>query len=273
MGPFKNEFEYFLILAETPNLSHASEIIGIQQAALSKSLKKLEVSLRTQLFIRKSNGLQITELGSELFINLTKTKNVWLQQHKESEKLLTEIKGHLKLGAHKSVALSALGKTYPKITSEFPKLKIDLHFDSSSVISKQVINAELDIGIVVNPPQHNDLIIKKLQVEFVASWSTSTNPERTLYYNPEMVSVQKILKKKSDHNHVPVADYDVLTEFLLNSKAIGLLPNTFAQKHKSLKQIGPKVITAQLCLIYRVDRPKTPAFKKVISILSQKKPH
>ena len=63
MGPFQKEYDYFLTLCETLNISRASEILGMQQGGLSKPLKKLEKSLGTELFIRKGRGLQITEFG------------------------------------------------------------------------------------------------------------------------------------------------------------------------------------------------------------------
>ena len=58
MDPFKNEYEYFLVLCETPNISRACEILGMQQGSLSKALKKLEEGLQGKLFVRQGRGLR-----------------------------------------------------------------------------------------------------------------------------------------------------------------------------------------------------------------------
>ena len=66
MLPLKNEFQYFLSACEYLNFSHAAVSLDIQQASVSKAIKKLEDQYGKKLFIRKARTLKITEFGLKL---------------------------------------------------------------------------------------------------------------------------------------------------------------------------------------------------------------
>jgi len=61
MLPSAAELEYFLEVANTLNLSRASERLGLSQPSLSLAIKRLELSIGTQLFIRHKQGVTLTQ--------------------------------------------------------------------------------------------------------------------------------------------------------------------------------------------------------------------
>ncbi len=54
-------YKIFLSVAECKSISKAAALLYLSQPAVSISIKKLEESLNTTLFIRKPNGVALTE--------------------------------------------------------------------------------------------------------------------------------------------------------------------------------------------------------------------
>ena len=61
-----NLYYIFYTVANTGNISRAARQLFISQPSLSKSIGRLEAQLNTQLFIRTSRGVRLTEDGQLL---------------------------------------------------------------------------------------------------------------------------------------------------------------------------------------------------------------
>lgn len=270
MGPLQKEYEYFLVLCETQNISRASEILGMQQGGLSKALKKLETSLGGQLFIRKGRGLKRTELADLLQVQLLTLKENWRSGLTKQRETLEELSGSLTIGAHPTIAIDFLSKGLPKLNEKYENLNISLILKKSAEILRDVIEHDIDFGIVANPTYHPDLVIRKLDREYVGIWGRSNKDRsRVIYYNPEMIEINKTLKKFKDYKHVAISNYEVLASFALRSNGLCVLPNPVAERYKKLSLVGKKIMEIDLCLIYRADRPKTRAFVEILSELKE----
>lgn len=60
------QLNYFVKVAEMLNFSEAARILCVTQSTLSQQIKQLEESLGTQLLVRTSHSVTLTEAGSEL---------------------------------------------------------------------------------------------------------------------------------------------------------------------------------------------------------------
>ena len=60
------ELRYFIEVANSLNLSRASERLGISQPSLSVAIKRLEGSIGTELLIRQKRGVVLTQAGKQL---------------------------------------------------------------------------------------------------------------------------------------------------------------------------------------------------------------
>ena len=256
MSPIKNEYEYFLVLCETLNISEAAEILGIQQAGLSKSLKNLETDRKEQLFYRTNRGLVLTEVGKTLQEKIINLKDSWVE---ETEK---GVHGQIKIGAHPIIAENHLVEIFPKLHEEFPNLDLQLELKRSNEVVKDILNFDLDIGLVANPINHNDLIIKPFKEEFTGLYGNGK--KEVLYYNPEMIDLAKSLKKFKSHKLVAVSDYKIMRRMLEESDGKFLLPSSAMKNRRRKAKVLTKV---NLCLVYRYDRVKTDSFAEVLERL------
>ena len=62
------EIEAFVEVARAGSFSAAAERLNIAHSSLSRKVAKLEDRLGTKLFVRKANGVTLTETGSERFL-------------------------------------------------------------------------------------------------------------------------------------------------------------------------------------------------------------
>ena len=270
MRPFKREIEYFLILCQTLNISKAAEEIGIQQAGMSKSLGALEKEMGEKLFFRGNRGLTLTPYGENLQRGLLKTLGLWEEVADNELSQESDIAGRFSIGCHLSVAANFIPRFLPSFLEKYPKVKIDLNFNPSKTITQEVINHQINFGIVAAPLAHPDLVIIPLKKEYTAVWSPKKNKKtKVIYYNPEMLNIKKILKNFKELRPIPISDYELLANILKNSQGLGILPNTIANRYPFLEQTGAKLDKVDICLIYNHETSKTKTFKLLVDSLKK----
>jgi len=258
MGPNYSDLVYFLEVSNTLNISRAAERLGITQPSLSLAIKRTEDSIGSQLLIRSKSGVKQIKHNTLL-----------------SEQELT---GSYSIGSHTSVALYTLPHTLPQIYKKHTNIDINLTHDLSRKITEQVISYKLDIGIVVNPTAHPDLIISKVctdKVQFWAHKKWDSSKEQTLIYDPELIQSQSILKKlkkKSIHikQHIKTSNLELIRSLTEKGMGVGILPGRVAMDSpkKLLKPIDIyPFFNDEICLIYRMDCLKTQAEKEFVKTI------
>ena len=274
MLPSAAELEYFIEVANSGNISRAAERLGITQPSLSLSLKRLEDKLGSKLVIRTKTGVQLTPIGLQFQNQSRFLLDEWHKIKANTLKQENEIQGHYRIGCHPSVALYSLPHFLPKIMGKNPGLEIHLRHDLSRKITEEVISFNLDFGIVVNPVQHPDLVIRELCKDVVTLWQSATKktPPAVLIYDPHLAQSQDIIKKLKRKGHkiersLHSTNLEVITSLVAANTGIGVLPTRVAtrlasQKLKPLAKDAPKFLD-QICLIYRSDAPKTAASRYI----------
>lgn len=262
--PSSNEIEYFLEIAQTLNLSRAAERLGIRQPTLSVSLAKLEQTLGTQLLIRTKKGVVLTEAGQVFFTKAQELMSFWKDLKGQTKDQDSSHRGHLRLGCHVSVGLYTLPNFLPETLKDFPDLEFALEHDFSRKITESVISLKLDLGIVVNPVQHPDLIIKKLCRDEVTFWKAEkidSALEKVLIADQGLLQSQALLRKiKKDQKFqkfISTSSLELARELAQAGAGIAILPSRVAQLggRSKLKRIsGWPSYQDEICLVYRAER-------------------
>lgn len=60
-------YKVFYYVAKNESVSRAANELSISQPAISKSIKTLEDQINTNLFIRKRDGVELTEAGETIY--------------------------------------------------------------------------------------------------------------------------------------------------------------------------------------------------------------
>ncbi|MBI3558282.1 MAG: LysR family transcriptional regulator [Deltaproteobacteria bacterium] len=198
MLPSAAELQYFIEVASTLNVSRAAERLGISQPTLSLAIQRLETSFGLPLLIRSKSGVRLTQAGQKLVTQARGLLLDWEKIRGDALKDASEVSGRYVIGCHPSVALYSLPHVLPELVEQHQGLDIKLVHDLSRKITEDVVSFKIDFGIVVNPTEHPDLVIKLLCTDEVSVWGAS--PARNadvLICDPELLQTQSLLKQLS----------------------------------------------------------------------------
>lgn len=117
----------FISIAETGTFSHAAQVVGRTQSALSLQIKKLEEGLGCQLFDRSARRVKLTEQG-EIFMGYA--KNI-LQLQWEAYSRLKEpdIEGEIRLGTPEDFATHYLPEVLCSFRLHHPRVQLNVSCD------------------------------------------------------------------------------------------------------------------------------------------------
>ncbi|MEM7646235.1 MAG: LysR family transcriptional regulator [Pseudomonadota bacterium] len=284
MLPNFTDIQYFLEVAQTNNISRAAERLGITQPSLSSAIKRLEDAVGTQLFTRSRSGVQPTKAGQELVKKGRLLLLNWEQLKSDINRRESAVTGQYIIGCHPSVALYSLPHFLPDLMIEHPELEIKLVHDLSRKITESVISYQADFGIVVNPVNHDDLVIRELCQDEVGFWTTKKptknqkvdSASAVLICDQNLNQVQKLFKDVQKQKVVfpriiHSTNLEVITELTSQGAGIGILPSRVATRHKSfgLKSLSDSlpVFKDKICLVYRADSQKTKGREKIIEAI------
>lgn len=151
------QMEVFVALCHFRNMTRAAEQLAMSQSAASSALKELEQRFEVQLFDRIGKRLQINERGRLL----RPAVEALLEQAQEVSALL-EGKGagsSLKVGATLTIGNYLAVGIMAQMMQKNKDTEVNLSVANTSVITAQVLNFELDIGLIEGEVQHPDLEI------------------------------------------------------------------------------------------------------------------
>jgi DNA-binding transcriptional LysR family regulator len=262
-----SDLEYFFETAQVLNFSRASERLGISQPTLSQAIRRIEYGLGEDVFVRHKKGVTLTPAGKQLFVNVRGLLESWNDVQTSSSSSMREVRGQFTIGCHVSVGLYMLSKFLPKVFQE-TQLEIKLVHDLSRKITERVISSEVDIGIVVNPIRHKDLIIQKLVTDEVAMWYSKsahkdlidTSGKAVIIYDSNLVQSQTLVRKADKQgfkfrSHLASSSLEVIANLTAAGAGIGILPTRVAElaPEKLIKLPSSPVYNDEVCLIVRSE--------------------
>lgn len=260
MMPSPADISYFVEVANTLNVSRAAERLGISQPSLSLALRRLESSVGAPLFTRSKRGVSLTQAGKQLLTHARYLLQSWESVRAGALASVNEIQGAYTIGCHPSVALYLLWRFLPNLLKQHPKLDIRLRHDLSRKIAEDVVSMKIDVGVVVNPVQHPDLVIHRLCEDEVTLWTAPKANKSILICDPDLLQSQSLLKKlkKAGMNFertINSSSLEVIADLTANGCGIGILPSRVADRTLRKIQRVPKtpVFYDEHCLIYRVE--------------------
>lgn len=135
-------------VASEKSFTKAAEILYVSQPSLSKQIKVLENRLGIILLNRENNKISLTEAG-KIFLQYSERI---LALCEESCRALNDVKngdrGNLTVGASQTIGTYLLPRVLALFAQNYPQININVQVDSTRVISKKVVNREIDIAVV-----------------------------------------------------------------------------------------------------------------------------
>ena len=152
------QLESFTLIIESRSFSQAAKKLFLTQPTISSHISLLEKELNTQLLIRTTKDVHPTEDGKRLYTYAKQILNIQNTIFQEFN-VKSEDNNLLTLGASTIPEQYILPDVLPKyIRKNKSELKI-LQGDSSEVIN-QIINKEVEVGIVGTEIENSSLIFE-----------------------------------------------------------------------------------------------------------------
>ena len=151
------QLEIFLATARYENISRAADDLSLSQSAASSALKDLESRYDTQLFDRVGKRLKLNSQG----IALRPIAEGMLHQAGELEAMLQSDGpiGSLSIGATMTIGNYLAIPMIAEYRRQHPDIAVTLHVANTEHIVNEVLNYEMDVGLIEGEYRHDDLVI------------------------------------------------------------------------------------------------------------------
>lgn len=165
-------YRIFYATALAGNISKAADDLFISQPAISQSIKKLEQSLDTPLFVRNSRGVQLTEEGELLFAHV-KSAFQTLEAGEQELRLRRELGvGHLRIGVSSTLCKYVLLPYLTDFVKLHPHIQVTIACQSTNHTLQMLEHGDLDLGLTGRPENLHGMKfypVRQIQDIFVAS--------------------------------------------------------------------------------------------------------
>jgi DNA-binding transcriptional LysR family regulator len=154
----------FLTIAGEKSFSRAAEKLLRTQPAVSLALQRLELELGEKLIDRSAKDMVLTDAGHAVLDYARRFENL----RQEMENALAELRdnsaGRLTIGANESTTLYLLGhiERYRRL---YPKIKVQVRRSLSSKIPSELMDGNLELGVISYDPGDARLISSVLYTD------------------------------------------------------------------------------------------------------------
>jgi DNA-binding transcriptional LysR family regulator len=161
------ELQVFATVVGERSFSRAAEKLLRTQPAVSLALQRLEAELGEKLIDRSAKGLVMTDAGRTVLDFARRFDNL----RQEMDSALTELRdkgaGRLMIGANESSTLYLLPhiERYRRL---YPKVKVQVRRSQSSKIPSELLDGNLELGVVSYDPADERIVSKVIYNDALA---------------------------------------------------------------------------------------------------------
>ncbi len=153
---------YFVYVAEARSFSKAAVQLGIAQPALSRQMQKLEDELGLELILRAGRQLELTEAGLLLLERAHSLIRQVAQTADDVRAHGSRIRGTLTVGVSPTVSEAVGPGIVRECAARHPDVRLNFVEGVSAFIFKRLIDQELTLCLMHNPPRHQGIEIEPL---------------------------------------------------------------------------------------------------------------
>lgn len=184
-----NNLKYFFEIANTKNITKASNNLGITQPALTRAIKQLEIELNTNLLIRSKKGVTLTSEG-EILYEYTKNMFQILDNTMNTIEITKEKGGHLYIGSTTTNFIEIILPTLNEFRKKYPNVHIHMMLEEISVLENYSKLGKLDI-LIKN--DYEFLTGMEIMEDFMITDCFIASKKQYQYLGNKILSLEEIL--------------------------------------------------------------------------------
>jgi DNA-binding transcriptional LysR family regulator len=147
----------FMTVANERSFSRAAEKLGRTQPAVSLSLQRLELELGEKLLDRSAKDVMLTDAGAKVLEYARRFQNLEGELQNSIAELRDHSAGRLVIGANESTTLYLL-RHIECYRGVYPKVKVQIRRSFSSRIPDEIVDGNLELGVISYEPHDERLI-------------------------------------------------------------------------------------------------------------------
>ena len=157
----------FLAVATEKSFSRAAEKMLRTQPAVSLAIQRLENELGEKLIDRSAKDLLLTDAGKIVVEYARRFENLQRELETSLDELRDNSAGRLAIGANESTSLYLL-RHIQNYRHLFPKVKVQVRRSLSSRIADQLVDGDLELGMLTFDPADDRLVSTVIYTDHLA---------------------------------------------------------------------------------------------------------
>src|SRR6266700_5640834 len=154
-----HSLQVFHAVATEKSFSRAAEKLLRTQPAVSLALQRLEQELGEKLIDRSGKDLILTDAGRTVLDYARRFQSLQQEMENSIAELRDNSAGRLTIGANESTTLYLL-KHIERYRELYPKVKVQVRRSLSSKIPNELLDGNLELGVISYDPDDDRLISK-----------------------------------------------------------------------------------------------------------------
>lgn len=230
---------------EVKNCRHfgkAAENLYLTQAAVSSRIRQLEQYFGTALFTRHRNNIRLTPAG-EKFVSYAESMLQSIQLAKHDISLLQDEKDMFSIGGTPNSWDVCIHQALNVIFSKCPSLAVVADVYSREQLTRQLLEKNLDLAILFDPPKVDELVLEKLSSLELIAVSSQCNNEHGAdnYFQLDWGSSFNLWHSKhvviNKQPRLRTSSARVALELLLSNGGSAYLPKTLVAPYIATQQL------------------------------------
>lgn len=284
--------EYYRVFYQTGRLGSitmAAEELCISQPAVSQAIKQLENELGSQLFVRTSKGVYLTQEGELLYSYIERG----LETIRDGEQTLKRMQdldtGEIRIGASDMTLQFYLLPYLEAFHEAYPKVKVIVSNAPTPETMDFLMEGKIDFGVVSTPvelsPEVQMTPVREIQNVFVAGDKFSYLKGKTMDYK-SLEELPCILLEKNTSTRTftdrylqkkgvklepefELATSDMIVQFALRNLGIGCVVEDFAREKLDSGELfrlefESRMPERQICIVTDKRSAVSPAGRRLL---------
>jgi DNA-binding transcriptional LysR family regulator len=159
--------QVFLTVANEKSFSRAAEKLLRTQPAISLALQRLEQELGEKLIDRSGKDLILTDAGRSVLEYARRFESLQRELDNSLAELRDNSAGRLTIGANESTTIYLL-RHIEKYRALYPKVKVQVRRSLSSKIPSELLDGNLELGVISYDPSDKNLKSKVIYTDALA---------------------------------------------------------------------------------------------------------
>lgn len=284
----------FQTVAREQSFSRAAEKLYRTQPAVSISIRKLQDWVGQPLFVPGSGARTLTDAGSLLLEYADRMLNLREEIRKGMKELRGLDRGEVNVGVNES-SIHALLPALDRFRRAHPGIHIRVHRVFSRNVPREVVNHQLDLGVISYIPEESELTAVEFYRDVLALvvWPghplarrrevaiSALGKETFVAHIVESPYRHRVIQLFAKHRvplrmDIELPTIESIKRFVEMKMGVAIVPRMCVEQEiarGSLRELRlPQLrVIRRIYLIYRQDRPLNAAAQALANILLSKK--